>query len=231
MRRLSVIFGFILGFVLVLDAIPVKAAGDEPDKFIGLYAGLVAGIGFVDGTWSDGSFPPVATNFDSDGGLAGVTVGYNWLFDNFLVGLEADITTLGLSENGIPCGAGATCAVDTDAMATARARLGYVFGETGQFAVYATGGIANVWASASGAVPPGPISFRTNFSELTYAVGGGFEGYVMDTNWISTKLEVLYVGLDISKNFFAPAITVVSGPDRLKLEDLLVVRGGFNVHF
>lgn len=231
MKRLGLVFGFILGLVLVLDAHPVKAAGDEPDKFNGLYAGLVAGIGFVDGTWINGNPPPVATKFDADGGLAGVTVGYNWLFDNFLFGLEADITTLGLGKNGITCGILSVCHVDMDAMATARARLGYVFGEADQFAVYATGGIANVWADVAGGAIAGPVSQRSDFSELTYAVGGGFEGYVMDTNWISTKVEVLFVGLDINKSFAAPTATTSIGPDSIKLEDLIVVRAGFNVHF
>ncbi len=227
MKLLKVLRGLAVACGVVAAVNGAQAAGDEPDKFNGLYAGLVSGIGFTDGSWADGSFPPVSTNLDLDGGLAGITAGYNWRHNDLLFGVEADITTMGLGQNNIPCGALATCSVDMDAMATIRARLGWVFGSTGQFSVYATGGLANVWLDT---VSPG-AGPGAKHSDLTYAVGGGFEGYVMDTNWISTKVEFLYVGLDVNKSFNAPVITVVSGPDRIRLEDLFVARWGWNVHF
>ena len=39
-----------------------------------------------------------------------------------------------------------------------------------------------------------------NFENTTYTVGGGVEGYLMeDSTWISSKLEYLYVGLDLDR--------------------------------
>ena len=76
MKRRSIVYGLICGLITFQDAMPTYAAGDEPNKFVGPYAGLVFGFGVVDGSWSDGSFPPVTTKLSSEGGFAGITAGH-----------------------------------------------------------------------------------------------------------------------------------------------------------
>lgn len=205
----------------------VQAAGDEPEKFTGGYAGLVSGMG-----WGDGGLfnAGVGNNsLDLSGPLAGVTAGINWRNGSFLYGLEGDAQVLGLTDK-VPCnGMGVACNVDVDAMITGRARLGYIFGSTDQFSIFATGGFANLWVGFDAEGPAGSPP-RDQTTKLTYAVGGGFEGYLMDTNWMSTKLEVLYVG-DIGYNlaFIQPGQTTIT--NRLNIDDFFFVRWGWNIHF
>ncbi len=228
MQRVRALFGILCGVALLLSATAAHSAGDEPDKFNGGYAGLVGGYGFGDGNWLNGGFVPFNQNVDLDGGLAGITAGYNWRHDDFLYGVEADIQTLGLNDR-VVCGFGGICTVDLDAMATVRARLGWVFGMQGQFAFFATGGLANVWHDAT---QSGAGGFRDNGASIGYAVGGGFEAYVMDTNWVSTKIDFLYVGgLDIKGGEPIFGTQTPVGPDSFAIDDLFFVRWGFNVHF
>ncbi len=211
--------------VLIAPATTAGAAG-EPPKFQGLYGGMLAGYAFTDENWSQREAVPLpGANFDLDGGLAGLTVGNNWHLGNFLLGLEADATTLALGDSQ-SCGLmGATCTVDLDALATVRGRAGYFFGSDSQFMVYATGGLAVVWADVTSPAP----GASSNFTDVTYAIGGGFEGYVFDNDWISTKLEYLFVGLNDTTSYTVglnPTVTAT-----LKLNGMHVLRWGWNIHF
>ncbi len=226
MRFVSTVRAAIILMVLFSLASTARAAGEPRKFFPGLYAGMLAGYAFTDDSWSQREAVPLpGANFDLDGGLAGLTVGNNWHFGNFLLGLEADATTLALGDSQ-SCGLmGATCTVDLDALATVRGRAGYLFGSDSQFMVYATGGLAVVWADFTSPAP----GAGSNFTEATYAVGGGFEGYVFDNDWISTKLEYLFVGLNETKSYTVglnPTVTAT-----LKLNGMHVLRWGWNIHF
>ena len=215
-----------VAFGVVAAASGAQVAGDEPDKFNGGYAGLVSGMG-----WGDGNFfvfPSTNNKLDLAGPLAGITAGINFRNGNFLYGLEGDAQVLGLQYTASSNGMGVRCHVDIDAMITGRARVGYIFGSSEQFSVFATGGFANLWVGmdAEAGVP----RERASGSELTYAVGGGFEGYLMDTNWMSTKLEVLYVGdIGFNHTFLAPGASVDF--NNFSIDGFFFVRWGWNIHF
>ncbi len=217
-------------FLMALTAFGTTAnAAGEPPRFQGLYGGLVSGYGFADESWSQpggAAAPlPAGANFDLEGGLAGLTAGHNWNLGNFLLGIEVDGTTLEMDDSQ-PCGLmGAICTVDLNALVTARGRAGVFFGSESQFMAYVTGGLALAWIEATSPAPGATL----DFTEATYAVGGGFEGYVMDTDWVSTKLEYLFVGVNDTKSYTVglnPAVIAT-----LKLNGIHLFRWGWNIHF
>ncbi|MCP5082828.1 MAG: porin family protein [Alphaproteobacteria bacterium] len=221
------VFGLSCALGLAISATSAQAAGDEPDKFSGFYAGLVSGYATAETDFNQtGGAVNGPRNIDLDGGHAGITAGYNGRYDKFLFGFEGDATTLGLDDTA-SCDDGAgTCTLDIDALVTVRGRIGYVFGEEEQFLVFATGGLANTWWGARST--NGPAGSNIEATELGFTVGGGFGAYLMDTNWMSVKVEYLYVDMDVKRSYD------ISGSTRIgnfKLDGLHLVRAGWNVHF
>ncbi len=209
---------------IMLGALSQTAQADgEPPRFSGFYAGLVGGYAAADETWGTaGIGGPARANLSLDGGLGGITVGHNWNMGNFVLGLGAGATTLSLGDSRACSPMGAVCVVDLDAMITARARVGFLFGEQSQFMAYATGGVAAAWIDVNN---PG-AGTTTNYTKATYTVGGGFEGYVLGTDWVSTKLEYLFVGLNDSRTY-----TIGGGSGTLNFDGIHMARWGWNFHF
>lgn len=219
MKRLSAVFAILSTLWLTATA---QAAG-EPPRFDGLYGGFVAGYGFLEKE----PFVLNATSysgFDLDGPLAGVTGGWNWKHEGWLLGIEADGQALGMQDT-ITCNNACNVSADIDGLVTARARVGFLFGENDQLAAYATGGLALVWLGVTNNAGAPPLS--TEWTESTYTVGGGLEGYLFGTDWMSTKLEYLYVGLDARRN----ALVNTADTGRYRFEGMHLVRWGLNIHF
>jgi len=196
------------------------ATGDEREEsFIGGYAGLVGGYGIVNERWVN-QFNGLADP-DLNGVLAGVTAGFNWRSGSLLVGLEGDVNRLAM--RGITDSPAAF--VELAGIATARGRLGWIFGKNDQLAIFATGGVAHLWGAATNpAVSPPTFGF----DQTGFVVGGGLEAYLMNSDRISSKLEYLYVGLNLNKTFpFAPPV----GVSTLQIGGMHLFRWGLNVHF
>ena len=140
----------------------------------GPYIGINGGYG-----WGDGG------RFDADGGLLGVTAGYNWQMNQVVFGIEGDINWSGISGSG-PCGAGTRCTVDNNWLGTARGRLGWA---AGQFMPYVTGGLAfgDVDVRRTGGFG------RADSNEVGWTLGAGVEAALWGP--VSAKIEYLYVDL------------------------------------
>jgi outer membrane immunogenic protein len=179
---------------------------EPPFTWTGFYVGINGG-----GAFGRSSFGPAfPTAFDTSGGLVGGTIGYNWQFNNFVFGLEGDAAWADIRGNAV-CGAGVTCSVRSDFLATVRGRLGYAFD---RFMPYVTGGLA------VGNIRTGVTGFGTNdVTNAGYALGAGVE-YAFARNW-SAKLEYLYVDLDRGG-------TIAGTRARF---DENIVRAGVNYHF
>ncbi|MCP5076158.1 MAG: hypothetical protein GY947_23040 [Rhodobacteraceae bacterium] len=132
-----------------------------------------------------------------------------------------------MGDTNASSGMGTLCTIDVDAMATIRARLGFFFGEERQFMLFATGGLAAVWIDVNN---PAPGGSTTNYTEATYVVGGGFEAYVFGTDWVSTKIEYLFVGLDDSRTYSIGAAAAAANAT-LNFDGIHAVRWGWNLHF
>jgi len=139
----------------------------------GPYIGINGGYG-----WGE------SRSFDVDGGLLGVTAGYNWQMNQVVFGIEGDIAWSDISGRG-GCGAGTTCTVENNWLGTVRGRLGWA---AGQFMPYVTGGLA------FGDVDARRVGFgRTESTEVGYALGAGVEAALWGP--VSAKIEYLYVDL------------------------------------
>src|SRR5215831_1736973 len=159
-----------------------------------------------------------------DGFIGGGQIGYNWQFSPiWVVGLEADIqgalerdTTNNLSQsfsfvNGPETNSNGTVVTNyttqIDWFGTARARIGYVWGD-GQVMSYLTGGLAygevkingtnNVNGTVSccggGLLLSATQTFGHSQVNTGWVVGYGTEGRLGITNW-SWKIEGLWMDL------------------------------------
>ena len=147
-------------------AMPTKApAYTAPYNWTGFYLGINGGGGWGNSSFS-GAFP--TGSFNTTGGLAGGTVGYNWQTGPVVFGLEGDIDWSDI-RGSAPCVA-TTCTTRNDWLGTARGRIGYAFD---RFLPYVTGGAAfgNVKSTITGVG-------STDNSKAGWTLGGGVEAAI-----------------------------------------------------
>ena len=161
--------------------------GSYPSIWRGLYGGVHAGFG-----WSG----------DADGAVGGAQAGYNWQSQQYVYGLEADIS---LSDIGV---GGSVTACDPDpnfgcATARAGASIDWLATVRGRFGVlvqpslllYATAGLAIVHAEghASVSIPGRPLlSASVSDSDTGFVYGLGVESKLNET--MSVRVEYLGFG-------------------------------------
>jgi outer membrane immunogenic protein len=205
--------------------IPAKAPAYQapavvPLTWRGFYVGGTLGYGFGESEHFASQVPGSSTgNFDIDGFVGGFTIGYNWQFSAWVLGIEADWSFADLqgSVPGNPsygCGAGNSCQTDVRWFGTVRGRLGYAFGP---WLPYVTGGFA--YGDVEASIPSSGPAFTKSSTLSGWTAGAGFE-YAFSPRW-SAKLEWLYVDL----GDFSYAFTFV--PLEAKAE-FSVIRGGIN---
>lgn len=160
------------------------------------------------GYFATSSVPAIAAvgaqRVNSSSATGGFTAGYNWQFNNAVLGLEGDINYFGFKGSATGSGVYPCCAstgftvssqVSADWLATIRGRIGFLAAPT--WLVYATGGVAI-------AEVRGNFNFTDTFSAATesaairdtrlgWTAGVGTE-YAFGGGW-SLKAEYLYVDL------------------------------------
>lgn len=203
------IVSIVAGFAAVTVLAPAAQADSSWDGF---YAG-------VHGEYLWGE--PVVTGVlqtdseDFDGFAGGITGGYNHVFDQFLLGVEADIA-LSEADGTASYFTSEGVNVDLDWLSTIRGRLGFIHED---LLFFATGGLAmgGLEADVFGSSPS-----NLDKTAVGYAVGGGAEWAISDR--MTVKAEYLYIDLageDLSATFIF---------DRVGLETSLV-RLGVNWQF
>src|SRR5262245_61656459 len=145
LQRGVLVLGILVG--MALTAMPAAAdggrgpviydRGNYPSIWRGVYGGVHAGFG-----WSG----------DADGAVGGVQAGYNWQSQQYVYGIEADISLADIGVDGSftacdgsGCGT-ARAGASIDRLATVRGRFG-VLVQPGLLA-YATAGLG--WVHAEG---------------------------------------------------------------------------------
>jgi outer membrane immunogenic protein len=180
-------------------------------------------------------FDPVTFSNANWGGTGGVHAGYNWqLSPSWVVGAEVDwdLASVGngtgqqfLTSGGVaipPCiGApppgpgnchGLLMSTDLHWTASARAKLGYVFGSA---MFYATGGGAWANEGLSGQVAAAnfftsSITTSNNHNVSGWVAGGGVE-LMATANWL-LRLEYLHYQFDSTTTTSVPCSQCVAGP-------------------
>jgi outer membrane immunogenic protein len=195
-----------LGICLILMIIGAAAARAQVSpvssySWTGPYAGINAGYGLGKTTIDDQDCDVSCSSqtFSPSGGMAGITVGYNYQIGNTVIGAEADSDAL----------FGANRSKETDwpslhkaafsSVSTARLRAGLALNNT---LLYATGGLAVLGSDTSATyLQPDPGSqegFTKKGLNIGLAAGGGLETAL--TPQLSMKFEYLFIDMPSSSD-------------------------------
>jgi outer membrane immunogenic protein len=184
----------------------------------GIYVGINGGYGFGSSNWTSGALS--TGSFDTNGGLAGGTIGANFQTGQFVFGIEGDVDWAGISGTSAlgVCGATTTCDTKSDWLGTVRGRVGYAFDRV---MVYGTAG------GAFGNIEAGPSSAGTLDSSIEFGWTAGAGVEVGITPYLTAKVEYLYVDLADGTCSAACAPT----PPASVSFDTSLVRAGLNFKF
>jgi len=191
------VLGILAG--MALTAMPAAADGGRgpvaydrgyyPSIWRGVYGGVHAGFG-----WSG----------DADGAVGGAQAGYNWQSQQYVYGIEADISLADIGASG----SASACRRDIQGdlicvraqaegsvhwLATVRGRFGVLVQPN--LLLYGTAGLAIVHAEGHGSVTiPGQDSIHVSVSESDtgFVYGVGIENKLNDT--MSVRVEYLGFG-------------------------------------
>lgn len=173
------------GFVNAAPAAPVYS-------WTGFYVGAVGTYGWGDsqhcavGYGCPASFPQ--TNLT--GWEGGGTIGFNWQWATWVLGVEGDwswgkLKGSSADTTSFGCG-GQTCDTWINSIGTARARVGYAFD---RFLPYLTAGVA--FSDLHGAIGPASSRSTDSTTKTNFVWGGGLE-YAFWQNF-SAKVEYLNI--------------------------------------
>lgn len=204
----------VLGGLLVVGAPAELRAADvgepvpepivESREWTGPYIGAHIGYDALDASNKVAVGPAQSWHQDAQGWLGGVLLGYNWEFENFVLGAEADAGFGVVEESEDRPGLGKVKITDHGEH-TFRLRAGLA---TDIGLLYATGGFAlsDIWIKS----PDGrDKNFHTGF-----VVGAGFESKVTDS--VSLRGEYLYSNYGDEKFHLGPN-TLKTGLDSHRL--------------
>ncbi|MGJ8534051.1 MAG: outer membrane protein [Alphaproteobacteria bacterium] len=204
------------------------------------YVGLAAGYGESSMETTD-TFAPVSffdNSFDMSGGLVGVTVGRNFqMYDNWVFGIEFDAALADI-DGGKSGTSGEYIEAELNGILTARARLGYAFGDEKQFLPFVTAGLAagHYEVGSFGGVsadPDDPVGNAVEESDWLggYTLGAGLEYLV--SHGVSIKADYLFMRFDgsITTDPIIPQGTVFLWPTEYDPDDVHVWRLGVNVAY
>ena len=206
------IISIVAGIAAATVLTPAAQAGDSP--WDGLYAGVQAEYLWGEPTVG-GSIAPFLQDGDFDGFAGGITGGYNHVFDQILVGVEADVA-LSDADGTVPYITSEGVNADLDWLSTVRGRIGFVHED---LLFFATGGLAMGGLEAE-VYGFGPFGYNLDKTAVGYTIGAGAEWALTDR--VTVKAEYLYIDLANENLNFA-----ISGFQSVGLETS-VVRFGVN---
>jgi outer membrane immunogenic protein len=195
----------------------------------GWYLGLNGGGGWGwtshTATFGAAGAPALTTgNFNTGGGLAGGTIGYNYQLGQWLVGAEADLDWSNIrgTFNGTAGAAAFSLSSQLNWLDTTRVRVGWVwdhalfYGTAGA----AVGGVTTT-ANASAAIAGlgATASAADTQTRFGWTAGGGVE-YAFN-NYLSAKVEYMYVNLGTQTQINVDSVKFNTN----------IVRAGVNLHF
>lgn len=234
-----------LAFVSVVALTTASFAADLPSRstppmapaptlsqmtFAGFYVGISGG-------WGQAEFKDKgsSTTHRGNGGLLGVTAGYNYVLNNrFVLGLEGDVSWMNARKKSTDASSGpgfsylGTGQAEQTLFATIRPRVGYTFGN---WMPYLTGGlaIADTKLKYSDAFYVGTTrtysaSDSVSKTRTGWTIGGGVE--VLLTQNLSAKVEYLYADYGSARYRWSDGSTT----DKISLKNN-IVRAGLNYRF
>ena len=180
---------------------------EPPFTWTGFYVGVNGGWGFGR---SDFSAPFDSGSFNTDGGLIGGTLGYNWQLGSLVLGVEGDADWSNIRGSS-GCTGPTICSTRNNWLGTVRGRVGYAMN---RFMPYVTGGLAvgDIHNDIAGVG-------TASETKAGWTVGGGLE-YAFAGPW-SAKIEYDYVDL-------GRGASILGSDAKFQTS---IVRAGLNYHF
>lgn len=200
----------LLATVSVIALVGSASAADRPPvvtkapaaaiapSWTGPYIGLNAGVAWHKARYRYEQFGPPGidtVNLTASGATVGGQIGYNWQWQNFVAGVEADINWVDGDGSRTSLSSFST---SFDRLATARVRAGITLSPT---LLYVTAGFASGRIANRGVT--GANVFVDRGTRSGWTAGGGIE-HIFGKNW-TAKVEVLYVDLRDSATLFNTA--------------------------
>jgi outer membrane immunogenic protein len=209
--------------LLPASAADIPAAPPPPPPpplftWAGLYLGAQIGYGWGTDTVTQHPFG-FGTNFTPNGVVGGGYAGYNFQFNQLVLGLEGDVEGTGISRTFSP--GGPVYNTSIPAQGSIRARLGVAFDRV---LLYATGGaeFAGFRTTVSGI-----FSDQSSQTRTGWTVGGGLE-YAITPNWL---LRAEYRYADFGSFTQATPFTFGPGSSVSHHETENAVRAGVSYKF
>jgi len=212
--------------------------GDPSSPWNGFYLGAHVGAGQAN--W-DGTYKHTGTqsrvfieDLEKTGVLAGVQVGYNMMYGNYLFGIEGDWSWMDLNSVAQSPSSSEQVTGEVDSLYSIRGRLGVAVDHDQRAMLYATAGVA--WADADATVyesgrgdSSGGVEF--SFDDVGGVVGGGVEWAASQS--IRVRAEGLYYWFDDNKDIFARCGTACEADagDNVEFEDVYTFRVGASYYF
>jgi outer membrane immunogenic protein len=232
---------------------PLKAAPPvvaPAFSWTGFYIGAHCGYGWGQNDWSDSYDPLNPTTlqeddaaYDIDGGLAGGQIGFNYQVNQFVVGVEADVSWADITGKGKyyiddndlvgSCiQSNDACTTKIDALGTITGRIGFALDHS---LLYVKGGAA--WANTrftSGYTdenfPDDNYHASSEKTRWGWTIGVGAE-YAFAENW-SLKVEYNYIDLGDDNVTFDYDAAPIINPYRATVDQQLnIVKAGINYRF
>lgn len=181
----------------------------------GFYLGIHGGYAFS--SFQNGGSRLIG---DADGGLIGVTGGYNFMVTpQFLLGAEADFAFAGISATRSPF-FGAVARGEVDHLLTVRGRAGFAID---RLLLYASGGLAGSNNSVGLNSPFTAFWGYQSTFQTGWALGGGLEYMLMPQ--VSAKAEYMFTSVGSDRYFDFSTNALSSGVNTS------AVKAGLNYHF
>jgi outer membrane immunogenic protein len=206
---------------------PAPAPVVYAPNWTGFYIGGHIGYGWSKQTGVESGGTLFLGDNKLKGGVAGVHAGYNWQFNQVVVGVEGDVSgTFGNKWSSLVCttnacgGSGTFMKGEMHGLASIRGRLGWAFNNS--WMIYATGGWGWGWSK-------GQIFSNTSIDVHSRTLSGGVWGGGIEWKYnpnLSFRLE----GLSYQFNK-----TIQTGSDTgdgsFKFHPVSVIRVGASYHF
>ena len=208
MRKIGILASAAIGLAAMTAVASAADLAPAPAPYYdwsGAYVGLNAGAAWGDFSYNGDATGPLIgsiveddVDFDDAVFTGGGMIGYNWQYDTFVLGVEADFNYLGFDQsaerNGTILGQPASVRgeLSADWYGTLRGRLGYA---ADNFLIYGTGGLAYGNVEVEGRIRVGNDQWTASESNVNWGwtAGAGVE-YGVDENW-TLGVEYLYVDL------------------------------------
>jgi outer membrane immunogenic protein len=215
---------------------PAPAYVPPPFTWTGLYIG-----GHIGGAWAHREISNTRRGLDfgqtnSDGVfIGGAQVGYNYQFNTFVLGVEADFSWVANDNNGgdgviVPGVGTVRVALENKSITTVAARFGVAFDRILLYGKAGGGWVGHDDLTITNVTTGASISAGNDGTRSGFLLGAGIEWVFMD-NW-SAKVEYNYLGLD-SRTFVVPAGAPVFAGDTINHGDrnVQMVKVGANYRF